>query len=92
MHRACPVCGHVFGREEGFFVGAMYASYFLALAVIVVISVVVWLVVGTRWPLSRSMLLVGLLFMPFVPLVFRYSRVMWMHMDWLADPGPPYEP
>ncbi len=23
---------------------------------------------------------------PFVPLIFRYSRVMWLHMDWLFDP------
>src|SRR5256886_14103531 len=33
MHDACPVCGHIFEREPGYFVGAMYVSYALAIPV-----------------------------------------------------------
>jgi hypothetical protein len=22
-----------------------------------------------------------------VPFIFRYSRVLWLHLDWLIDPG-----
>jgi hypothetical protein len=22
-----------------------------------------------------------------VPFIFRYSRVVWLHLDWLIDPG-----
>jgi hypothetical protein len=29
----------------------------------------------------------GLLFLPFVPAIFRYSRVIWMHFDRALDPG-----
>jgi hypothetical protein len=25
-------------------------------------------------------------FLPFVPIIFRYSRVIWMHVDWVLDP------
>ena len=26
------------------------------------------------------------LFLPLAPLIFRYSRVIWMHLDWTIDP------
>src|SRR5437899_10038697 len=29
MNETCPVCGMRFEREQGYFLGAMYASYFL---------------------------------------------------------------
>ncbi len=32
MHRACPACGLEFEREPGYFLGAMYFSYALAVA------------------------------------------------------------
>ena len=40
MHEYCPVCGLKFEREEGYFLGAMYISYGLALFVI--LAVVLW--------------------------------------------------
>ena len=36
---------------------------------------------------SLSMALALPLFIPFAPLLFRYSRVIWMHFDWVFDPG-----
>lgn len=27
------------------------------------------------------------LFMPLMPIIFRYSRVIWAHLDWTIDPG-----
>ena len=32
MNDPCPVCGLVFQREEGYFLGAMYVSYALSAA------------------------------------------------------------
>jgi len=32
------------------------------------------------------LLTAGLLFLPFVPAIFRYSRVIWMHFDRALDP------
>ena len=35
MNDPCPQCGLIFQREEGYFLGAMYAGYFLSIALIV---------------------------------------------------------
>ena len=33
-------------------------------------------------------LLGDILFLAVVPFVWRYSRVVWLHLDWLIDPVP----
>src|SRR5262245_28665270 len=35
MNDPCPVCGLIFQREEGYFLGAMYASFVLSAALVV---------------------------------------------------------
>ncbi len=85
MHDACPVCRHVFAREPGYFVGAMYVSYALAVPTLVVLAVVVhWFLPGWSglWILGATVPL----FLPLAPLIFRYSRVIWAHLDWTIDP------
>ena len=42
MRERCPVCSLKFEREEGYFLGAMYISYSLALLTVVVLSGVLW--------------------------------------------------
>lgn len=80
MNDPCPVCGLVFERDEGYFLGAMYVSslfsfvlmgggYFLA----------DWL-----FPTTNQFLLVMLVlgvYLLLVPAVFRYSRVIWMYWE-----------
>ena len=44
-----------------------------------------WLVVPS-WPLHWVLLAVWLLFLPLVPAVFRYSRVLFIHFDRYFDP------
>ena len=85
MHPTCPVCELRFEREPGYFTGAMYVSY--ALAVPLMASL--WLVVHLLVPrLSFEATLGGaaLLFLPFVPVVFRASRVIWIQLDQAIDP------
>ena len=61
------------------------------------LSLSLGLVFGIFWVLwtfsSRSLLaaevllgVTALLYLPLVPLVFRYSRVLWLHLDWKIDP------
>lgn len=86
MNEPCPVCGLRFERDPGYFLGAMYASYFLASGVMVPLLFLIWWL----WPDLDSVdvvLVTGLAFLPFVPLVFRYSRVIWIHLDRWAWPG-----
>ena len=86
MNDACPFCGYVFGREEGYFTGAMYVSYFIGLVVVFAIIGILW----RFWP-THSLGGVGallgvasLVYLAFVPVVFRTSRVVWLHLDYVA--------
>jgi len=83
MHETCQTCGYLFEREPGFFVGAMYVSYALAVPLFGALSGLVWLF--TRWPLDRVMTVACLVFLPLVPVIFRYSRVLWIHFDRAID-------
>lgn len=85
MHAACPRCGLRLEREAGYFTGAMYVSYALALPLLVL------LVLAVRWSLpdssvERSAGLAAVLFLPAVPFVFRYSRILWIYLDRTIDP------
>ncbi|MBI1950685.1 MAG: DUF983 domain-containing protein [Acidobacteria bacterium] len=85
MHDACPACGLVFEREPGYFVGAMYVSY--AMAIPAYLLAVVLLRFLFRRLSDLAVLAAGL---PIIclcaPLLFRYSRVIWMHVDRTIDP------
>jgi hypothetical protein len=86
MNDPCPECGLVFQREEGYFLGAMYVSYALGCAIVGV----AWFIASSLWPDVPGMLLCLGLFAAYVPLmpwVFRYSRVIWMHFDRMVCPG-----
>ena len=51
---------------------------------------VLWYFFSDTWPLTFNLLVTFVVFLPFVPLIFRYSRVIWMHVDWKLDPGNDY--
>jgi uncharacterized protein (DUF983 family) len=91
MNPTCPTCGIAFERGPGYFTGAMYFSYALGIPIITAGTGIVWWL--TRWPLYWDVLLVWVLFLPLAPLVFRLSRVMFIHFDRYFDPeGEPGEP
>jgi uncharacterized protein (DUF983 family) len=83
MNRRCPACGLEFEREPGYFLGAMYFSYGLAVVSgIPIIVVMLLLEVSNWWMLLILAVQLGLS----SPLLFRYSRVMWLHLDQVVDP------
>jgi uncharacterized protein (DUF983 family) len=80
MHDSCPYCHVCFLREPGYFLGAMYASYFLGagfLGVFFVISAALF----PTWPSACIAAIAVIPYLPLIPFVFRYSRVIWMHID-----------
>ena len=84
MHPLCPSCQLKYEREPGYFVGAMYFSYGLALALYGPLAVVLMALGG--FSANQCLLTIGVT-LPFLsPLLFRYSRVLWMHFDQLWDP------
>jgi len=84
MHDSCPVCSLRFNREPGYFLGAMYISYGLALALIVALGIVTWTL--THWRVDKVALFAILLFLAFVPLLTLLSRVLWIYLDQKIDP------
>lgn len=83
MNRRCPVCGLEFEREQGYFVGAMYFSYALAIAAVLPI-IVAMLLLGFG---AAAIYIVSCLFLVAAsPFLFRYSRVLWIYLDQMIDP------
>jgi uncharacterized protein (DUF983 family) len=86
MYDTCPECGHQFGREPGYFTGAMYASYTMAVPLLFIIFVILWSLFSSTWTLMFNLLITFIVFLPFVSIIYRFSRIIWMHVDWQLDP------
>jgi hypothetical protein len=88
MNEICPVCGLRFRREAGYFLGAMYVSYPLAALVLWVFHFLIGTLLFPEWRWELSLLAAVVPFLLCVPMIFRYSRVIWMFVDRYADPMP----
>jgi Protein of unknown function (DUF983) len=84
MLERCPNCGLKFEREQGYFLGAMYISYGLALITIVALALLLW--TSTSWSMQRIFLWAILLFLPLAPTLTLFSRVLWIYLDRATDP------
>jgi membrane protein YdbS with pleckstrin-like domain len=65
------------------FTGAMYVSYLISLILPFAIYGVAWVVLAhdSLFDVGILCLVSGVVYLPLVPLVFRYSRILWMHLD-----------
>jgi len=85
MHPACPSCALVFEREQGYFVGAIYVNY--AATSILAIAGFLTLDYVTSITLSQQLLLWGIFAVSFPLFFFRYSRSLWLSVDYLFNPA-----
>ena len=83
---ACPVCGLRYGREEGYFSGGMDLSFFLAAPVLAFIFLVLYQLFSTTLSLVATLFLSYAVFLPCAVPLFRYSRALWLYIDWQLDP------
>lgn len=90
MPEKCPVCGQDFMIEDGFFLGATYVSYAIAIAIAVPVMAFMALVLDTGiWIILAAILVILLLLLP--P-VMRLSRSIWFNFfvhydaDWKKTP------
>lgn len=87
MNQQCPQCRYVFEREPGYFLGAVVIGYTIPLFVVPAIAVLArlaapWL--SWEW----AFIVAAVFYLGLVPLVFRYSRAIWIYIDnWLDPPG-----
>jgi uncharacterized protein (DUF983 family) len=85
MNDPCSVCGLMLQREPGYFLGAMYFAYFLAVALVVPLFLAV-LLLFPSWHILLQAAVAIVLYLPLTPLVFRYSRALWLYWDRWSSP------
>jgi len=84
MPRACALCGLLYERAQGYWVGAIYVNY----AVTTVIAVVGFFLTHPAWSMTTE-LSVWIPFVVLFPLwFFRYSRSLWLGVEFLVNPEP----
>lgn len=88
----CPSCGLRYGREEGYFSGGMDLSFFLAAPVLAFIFLVLQQLLASTLTLVATLFVSYAVFLPCAVPLFRYSRVLWLYIDWQLDPVRPVMP
>jgi uncharacterized protein (DUF983 family) len=78
-HEQCPVCKLRYEVEPGFFIGAMYISYAMSVALAFISGAAVY-VLGNDPALWVYIVVVTSLVVFLLPLMFRYSRVLFLYM------------
>ena len=84
MYERCPVCDLKFQREAGYFLGAMYISYGVALVFILLMGAI--LCVATNWRIDKITIWAILLFLPLALPITLFARVLWIYLDQSVDP------
>jgi uncharacterized protein (DUF983 family) len=83
MHERCAVCGLLYEREQGYFVGAMYVNY--ALTAVLGLGGVLLLDALIGLSLTQQ-LLVAIPVMLLAPvLFFRHARSFWLGIEYFVS-------
>ena len=79
MPRQCKTCGLQFEIEPGFYFGAMFVSYAFSVAILLGNMIVLYFVFSDPeiWVYITSVTITSALL---YPLVFRYSRIIFLHV------------
>ena len=84
MHERCPSCGLVYGREQGYFVGAIYINV-MATEALILLVYLVSLLTGFTGEREVFALMIGMAVG--LPLIFfRFSRSLWLSIDHIVSP------
>ena len=87
MHSNCAVCELNFEQEPGYYFGAMYVSYAINVAVMVIFWVMYLMLATDKisiWWMVLASIITGLLF---TPLTFRISRLGWINLFFKYHPN-----
>ena len=78
MNNECSNCGLRYEVEPGFFVGAMYFSYGVTVALLIAVGLVLYVFNLTElYTFVISVVLINALLMP---IIFRYSRISFLYL------------
>ena len=84
FHANCPVCRTKFEREPGFFYGAMYVSYAIAVAMFVTVWVALAVLAPEMGALGQSLAVIGVLLLG-SPYYYALSKIIWANMFFHYD-------
>ncbi|TND08017.1 MAG: hypothetical protein FD123_2700 [Bacteroidetes bacterium] len=84
MHKRCSCCRQTYEPETGFYYGAMYASYALSVAIVMPLMAVLHFVFHLEVIIMFS--IIGGLVLVMYPLIFRWSRNLWLNIFVPYDP------
>ena len=76
MHASCPNCAYQFDKGNGYFLGAMYASYGLSVAICGVQTVALLLLHAPNWLTIGAAVFTACIAGPCF--AFPYSRCLWI--------------
>ncbi|MBX3010917.1 MAG: DUF983 domain-containing protein [Caldilineaceae bacterium] len=83
MHKNCPHCGVLYEREHGYFLNSMFIGYTAGFLLLIPSAFYLFWINASIPFFSVAIILETILIWP---LIFRYSRVLWMHLDQVLDP------
>ncbi len=89
MYPDCPHCQVHFEREQGFFSMSIFIGEVLAAVLAVPFLALGWLL---DLPLTGLVALPGLAILAFIPVIFRFGRILWLYIDHWLDPRNPPAP
>ncbi len=79
MYESCTYCGRSYEVEPGFFMGAMYVSYAFCVFVLVLIGILMFIIFADP-PVWLYAVLSAIFIVILHPVIFRYSRVIYLHL------------
>ncbi len=79
MNETCPHCNLRYNKEPGFFDGAMYVSYAMSVGIVLVTGFVLYNFFGDP-DVSVYITTVITVNILLVPLLYRFSRIIYMHI------------
>ncbi|MDF2456048.1 MAG: hypothetical protein K0R51_2041 [Cytophagaceae bacterium] len=84
MPKHCDKCGQLYNPEPGFYMGAMYVSYGLCVGLFIVCFFGLYILLHIDPVVLLLIYALSLLLL--FPFIFRYSRVVYLHLFYDFDP------
>jgi hypothetical protein len=78
MNDTCPHCGVRLEPEPGFYQGAMYVSYGVTVAVLVTVSILLYLL-GNPSEWTYIWIIIAIMVV-LIPWNYRYSRIIYLYL------------
>lgn len=84
MPDRCPVCGQDFKMEPGFYIGALWTSFPIVIALITVFSI--FFLAYLELDINVFFVVITILLFALQPLIIRLGRVIWINVFVRYDP------